>query len=101
MSVTDSGNLVVTDTRVLTIQDAVVVNTPPTVNAGPDLPTVTKGQEIELPGATATDTEDDDGNLTILWTANPSSAVTITNGDTLTPTIVVSSTTMSPRSHLP
>ena len=84
---------VVTDTRVLTIQDAVVVNTPPTVNAGPDLPTVTKEQEIELPGATATDTEDDDGNLTILWTANPSSAVTITNGDTLTPTIVVSSTT--------
>ena len=92
MRVTDSANPAVTDTRVLTIQDAVVTDTPPTIYAGADQD-VTKGSTVTLTGATATDIEDDDDTLTIEWTQVPAGTVTITNGNTLTPTIEVPSTT--------
>ena len=92
MSVTDSANPAVTDTRVLTIQDAVVTDTPPTIYAGADQD-VTKGSTVTLTGATATDIEDADDTLTIEWTQVPAGTVTITNGNTLTPTIEVPSTT--------
>ena len=92
MSVTDSANPAVTDTRVLTIQDAVVTDTPPTIYAGADQD-VTKGSTYTLTGATATDIEDADDTLTIEWTQVPAGTVTITNGNTLTPTIEVPSTT--------
>ena len=92
MSVTDSVNPAVTNTRVLTIQDAVVSDTPPTIYAGDDQD-VTKGSTYTLTGATATDVEDVDSTLEILWTQVPAGTVTITNGDTLTPTIDVPSTT--------
>ena len=85
--------LAVTDTRVLTIQDAVVTDTPPTIYAGADQD-VTKGSTVTLTGATATDNEDADDTLTIEWTQVPVRyTVTITNGNTLTPTIEVPSTT--------
>ena len=92
MSVTDSANPAVTDTRVLTIQDAVVTDTPPTIDAGDDQD-VTKGSTYTLTGATATDIEDADDTLTIEWTQVPAGTVTITDGDTLTPIIVVPSIT--------
>ena len=92
MSVTDSVNPAVTDARVLTIQDAVVSDTPPTIDAGDDQD-VTKGSTYTLTGATATDDEDNDIDLTIEWTQVPAGTVTITNGNTLTPTIDVPSTT--------
>ena len=95
MSVTDSANPAVTDTRVLTIQDAVVTDTPPTIYAGADQD-VTKGSTVTLTGATATDIEDDDADLTIEWTQVPAGTVTITNGNTLTPTIEVPSTATAP-----
>ena len=95
MRVTDSANPAVTDTRVLTIQDAVVTDTPPTIDAGDDQD-VTKGSTYTLTGATATDIEDDDDTLTIEWTQVPAGTVTITNGNTLTPTIEVPSTATAP-----
>ena len=95
MRVTDSANLAVTDTRVLTIQDAVVTDTPPTIDAGDDQD-VTKGSTYTLTGATATDIEDADDTLTIEWTQVPAGTVTITNGNTLTPTIEVPSTATAP-----
>ena len=95
MSVTDSANPAVTDTRVLTIQDAVVTDTPPTIYAGADQD-VTKGSTVTLTGATATDIEDDDDTLTIEWTQVPAGTVTITNGNTLTPAIEVPSTATAP-----
>ena len=100
MSVTDSANPAVTDTRVLTIQDAVVTDTPPTIDAGDDQD-VTKGSTYTLTGATATDIEDADDTLTIEWTQVPAGTVTITNGNTLTPTIEVPSTATAPLSHSP
>ena len=95
MRVTDSANPAVTDTRVLTIQDAVVTDTPPTIDAGDDQD-VTKGSTYTLTGATATDIEDADDTLTIEWTQVPAGTVTITNGNTLTPTIEVPSTATAP-----
>ena len=95
MRVTDSANPAVTDTRVLTIQDAVVTDTPPTIYAGADQD-VTKGSTVTLTGATATDIEDADDTLTIEWTQVPTGTVTITNGNTLTPTIEVPSTATAP-----
>ena len=76
----------------LTVLDADnVTNTAPTVNAGPDLPDATRGEEIELSGATATDAETTDV-LTYLWTVNPINAVTFVNATVLNPTITVSDT---------
>ena len=95
MRVTDSANPAVTDARVLTIQDAVVTDTPPTIDAGDDQD-VTKGSTYTLTGATATDIEDADDTLTIEWTQVPAGTVTITNGNTLTPTIEVPSTATAP-----
>ena len=92
MSVTDSDRNTVTDTRVLIREGTVVSNNPPVANAGPGID-VTKGQSHRLTETTATDNEDNNASLTIAWTAVPSSAVTITNENTLTPTIYVSPTT--------
>ena len=76
----------------LTILDSTsTVNTSPVVEAGPNL-NATRGQEIILTEATATDNEDDDATLTIAWTADPSSAVTFTNATLLNPTVTVSNT---------
>ena len=92
MTVTDSGGLSNTDTRELPIQDAIVNNTRPQVDAGSGQ-SVTKGATVTLAGATATDNEDNANNLVIAWTQSPTSTVTITNADTLTPTIEAPSVT--------
>ena len=63
-------------------------NTPPTANAGPDLPAAIRGQEIPLSGATATDTETPAG-LTYAWTVEPLDAVTFDDAALLNPTITV------------
>ena len=64
-------------------------NSPPQVNAGPDL-TITKGDSsVTLTGATATDAQDAITALDILWTQNPLDTVTIGSETTLEPTITV------------
>ena len=89
LSVTDSDGSTMTDTRVLTLQDA-VANSLPQIEAG-DPQTVTKGETVTLSGASATDAEDDANNigLVIAWTQSPDGTVTITDSGTLAPTIAV------------
>jgi hypothetical protein len=72
----NDGTVDAYDTRTFTV--TVSTNTPPNVDAGPDLPDATRGEEIELTGATATDAETTDV-LTYLWTVNPINAVTFVN----------------------
>ena len=86
----NDGTVDASDTRRLTIQDAVVTNIAPTVNAGPDLSAVIKGQVIHLSEATATD--DNGDALTYAWTATPSSAVTFNSTTALNPEVTVSNT---------
>ena len=82
----NDGTVDAYDTRTFTV--TVSTNTPPNVDAGPDLPDATRGEEIELTGATATDAETTDV-LTYLWTVNPINAVTFVNATVLNPTITV------------
>ena len=77
----------------LTILDSgTVADASPTAEAGRSQ-TVTKGETVTLSGASATDAEDNDGDLTIAWTQSPRGTVTITGSGTLTPTIAVPANT--------
>ena len=81
-----AGNSAPQVTRTVTVQaDS---NTPPQVDAGPDLPAAIRGQEIPLSGANATDTETPAG-LTYAWTVEPLDAVTFDDAALLNPTITV------------
>ena len=87
----NDGTVSVSDSKTFTVQVNSVVNTAPTVDAGPPQ-TITKGDSsVTLRGATATDTEDDASAtpLGILWTQDPPNTVTIDNDDTIEPTITV------------
>ena len=79
----------------LTILDSTstVTNNPPTVNAGDNPDIITKGSTVTLTDATARDFEDNDADLIILWTQNLANTVTITDEDTISPTITVPVTT--------
>ena len=72
---------------VLTLSDIVIINNPPTADAGPDRK-VLEGESITLSGARAADPDSDD--LTIAWTQSPANTVTITNVDSLKPLITAS-----------
>ena len=86
LTVTDSDTNVVTDTKVLTL------NTPPRVDAG-DALDVTKGESVELLGATAVDADAGD-RLRYAWTSTPPNNVTFNDANLLNPRVTaVSSAT--------
>ena len=89
-----NGDEQASSTMTLTILDSTstVTNNPPTVNAGPNRD-ITKGSTVTLTDATARDFEDNDADLIILWTQNLANTVTITDKDTIAPTITVPATT--------
>ena len=92
IDVNDDGGMLVYANIDLTVLDAGnTTNALPMVYAGPDLPAVTKGQPLQLAGATATDTDTGD-TLIYAWSATPSSAVTFDNDAVLNPEITVSNT---------
>ena len=64
-------------------------NTPPRVNAGPNLSDAIRGEVIPLSGATATDAETATADLTYAWTVAPSGAVTFDDATLLNPEITV------------
>ena len=88
----DDYAFVSVDLLVLNASNNNVINTRPQADAGSGQ-SVTKGATVILTGATATDNEDRANNLVIAWTQSPASTVTITNADTLTPTIEAPSVT--------
>ena len=93
VSVTDGNNAIDTKSFTVTVLSSdTIIDTPPTINPGADQD-VTKGSTVTLTGANATDVEDVDSTLEILWTQVPTNAVIITNATTLTPTIEVPSIT--------
>ena len=95
ISIYVNGDERVESTMTLTILNSTstVTNNPPTVNAGDNPDTITKGSTVTLRDATASDFEDNDADLIILWTQNPANTVTITDEDTISPTITVPVTT--------
>ena len=91
ISIYVNGDEQVTSAMTLTILNSstTTTNTPPTVVAGPDLPDATRGQVIQLSGATATDAETATADLIYAWTVVPSGAVTFDDTALLNPEITV------------
>ena len=83
----NDGTVEVSDSKTFTV--TVSTNTPPNVVAGPDLPDATRGQVIQLSGATATDAETATADLIYAWTVVPSGAVTFDDTALLNPEITV------------
>jgi hypothetical protein len=71
-----------TDTVVITVQNVPPGNTAPTADAGPDQ-TVASAASVSLDGTGSTDPEND--TLTYAWSQTGGPAVTLTGGNTATP----------------
>ena len=85
----EGNNVFVNIDLIVLNSSTTTTNTPPRVNAGPNLSDAIRGQEIQLSGATATDAETATADLTYAWTVAPSGAVTFDDATLLNPEITV------------
>ena len=81
LTVTDNDGATDTDSVDVAVNN-VVVNQPPTANAGADQ-TVNEGQAVQLDGSGSTDQDGD--TLTYAWTQTAGTAATLSGADSATP----------------